>query len=121
MRNRSQTLKWRRPLVRPARHDTSMEERVGRHVVIMDNGCWAYNGQLDHYGQAHYGGTGHGGVFGVAAHRFVYETLVGDIPPGMELHHLCFNRGCVNPNHVTPLTIEEHGAIHEEIRQRLVS
>ena len=31
----------------------------------------------------------------VLAHRFAYETLVGPIPEGLELHHRCENRACV--------------------------
>jgi hypothetical protein len=34
------------------------------------------------------------------AHRVIYEMLVGLIPEGMTLDHLCRNRGCVNPGHL---------------------
>lgn len=34
------------------------------------------------------------------AHRFAYELLVGPIPEGQQLDHLCRNRGCVNPDHL---------------------
>lgn len=40
----------------------------------------------------------------VYAHRFAYELLVGPIPPGLTLDHLCRNRGCVNPDHLQPVT-----------------
>lgn len=38
------------------------------------------------------------------AHRFSYTVLVGDIPYGMELDHLCRKSNCVNPRHLEPVT-----------------
>ena len=42
------------------------------------------------------------------AHRFVYETVVGDIPDGLVLDHLCRNPICVNPDHMEPVTQAEN-------------
>ncbi len=36
------------------------------------------------------------------AHRWVYKKLVGDIPEGLALDHLCRNRACVNPDAWSP-------------------
>lgn len=38
------------------------------------------------------------------AHRFAYLSLVGPIPEGLQLDHLCRNRDCVNPDHLEPVT-----------------
>jgi hypothetical protein len=44
----------------------------------------------------------------VRAHRFAYEALIGPIPEGLELDHLCRNPRCVNPDHLEPVTHEEN-------------
>jgi hypothetical protein len=43
------------------------------------------------------------------AHRYAYELLVGHIPDGMQLDHLCLNKMCVNPSCVEVVTEAEHG------------
>lgn len=42
------------------------------------------------------------------AYRVGYELLKGPIKEGMELHHKCENKGCVNPDHLEPLTPKSH-------------
>lgn len=90
--------------------DESPEARFGRKVTIRANGCWAYNNDLEHYGQ-HY-------TFrvGTPAHRFAYETLVGPLDEGLHLHHKCENPGCVNPKHLEPMTPGDHVAHHARLR-----
>lgn len=61
--------------------------------------CWLFTGYRNPKG---YGMTGDG-----AAHRVVYEALVGPIPEGHDVHHTCGQPSCVNPAH---LTIEDHDA-----------
>jgi hypothetical protein len=38
------------------------------------------------------------------AHRYAYELLVGPIPAGAELDHLCRQTLCVRPDHLQPVT-----------------
>ena len=40
----------------------------------------------------------------VLAHRFAYELLIGPIPDGLQLDHLCRVRRCVRPSHLEPVT-----------------
>lgn len=41
----------------------------------------------------------------VLAHRLAYEILVGPVPAGLTLDHLCRNRACMNPAHLEPVTM----------------
>lgn len=42
------------------------------------------------------------------AHRTTYVVLVGPIPDGMTLDHLCERPACVNPAHCEPVTASEN-------------
>lgn len=37
-------------------------------------------------------------------HRFAYEYFTGPVPDGFEIHHICYNRRCVNPLHLEAVT-----------------
>lgn len=42
------------------------------------------------------------------AHAVAYELVRGPIPHGLELDHLCRNKGCVNPFHLEAVTHQEN-------------
>lgn len=67
-------------------------------------GCWLWTGTIlaRGYGQF-WVGPGHRGLR-VRAHRFAYEMLVGPIPDGLVIDHLCRVPLCVNPAHMEPVT-----------------
>lgn len=68
--------------------------------------CWIWNGAINHGG---YGIVQVGRGIGTdRTHRVVYEALVGPIPEGMTLDHLCFNPACVNPAHLDLVTRSEN-------------
>lgn len=37
-------------------------------------------------------------------HVLSYETFIGPIPDGLEIDHLCRNKGCINPEHLEAVT-----------------
>lgn len=66
--------------------------------------CWDWTGTrtLGGYGRVRW----HGRLEN--AHRVGYALLVGPIPDGMHLDHLCRRRRCVNPDHLEPVTPKEN-------------
>lgn len=42
------------------------------------------------------------------AHVVAYNLLVGPVPEGLDLDHLCRVRHCVNPSHLEPVTRKEN-------------
>lgn len=44
------------------------------------------------------------------AHRWVYERERGPAPEGMYIDHICFNRKCVNVDHLRLATSAENGS-----------
>ncbi len=63
-------------------------------------GCWLYTSSWDRGGY----GTFWDGTRHQRAHRWAYEHVVGPIPDGLQLDHLCRVRCCVNPDHLEPVT-----------------
>ncbi len=63
--------------------------------------CWNWTGYRTSEGYGRFVPT-HGKP--VQAHRFAFEQLVSEIPPGLDLDHLCRNTSCVNPWHCEPVT-----------------
>ncbi len=41
-------------------------------------------------------------------HRAAYEAIIGPIPAGYDIDHLCRNRGCYNPEHLEAVTRKEN-------------
>ena len=90
---------------------TMDREQLGKFWSHVDKtgDCWTWNGRRM--------SSGYGlwtvrprlsKATNVGAHRVAYLLLVGPIPDGLVLDHLCRNRSCVNPSHLEPVTIKEN-------------
>ena len=69
-----------------------------------NTGCWLWTGATDRKGYGQFRSKG----AHVKAHRWSYERLVGPIPEGLQIDHLCRVPGCVNPEHLEPVTHREN-------------
>ena len=71
--------------------------------------CWAWTGFVgkDGYGQFGFR-VGESPKHHGQSHRVSYELLVGPVPAGLQLDHLCRVRHCVNPAHLEPVTSAEN-------------
>ena len=86
--------------------ETRLWERINKHSGHFYAGgeCWDFCG-----------GRSGGGYGQIATdkvkhyvHTLVYTMLVGPVPEGMELDHLCRRRSCCNPAHLEPVTHREN-------------
>jgi hypothetical protein len=83
--------------------ETDKEKKFWERVIVTKS-CWIFF-------QANCCEYGHFGR--ISAHRFMWIHILGRAAPeGMELHHICENKRCVNPGHLEFLTISQHKRRH---------
>jgi hypothetical protein len=85
----------------------STDQHLRRYVAEdrgHDTPCWIWQGTrtVNDYGQLRVGNRS------IRAHRFFYEQMVGSVPDGLVLDHLCRVHACVNPKHLEPVTDAEN-------------
>lgn len=89
---------------------TNLESRNANRFpigyVIQESGCWDWVGTIQALGYGHVKVVGQRRR--IYSHRYIYEEMVGPVPAGLTLDHLCHNRRCVNPAHLEPVSQREN-------------
>lgn len=81
----------------------NLKDRFMQKVNIVESGCWEWNAyKLLGYGRFKYEGEMR------LAHRVSYKIFKRDFNKDLVVDHICFNRSCVNPDHLQLLTREEN-------------
>lgn len=85
------------------RHYSTPEESFAARTEWSGE-CLVWTGNIndDGYGQIYVGGGNTG------AHRYSWTRKNGPIPKGMEIDHKCWNRACVNVEHLRLATRDEN-------------
>lgn len=90
----------------PGKEPIPVIQRIYARSVVQPSGCIEWMGGRNGSG---YGIIGVGSVIDgsrtmARIHRVAYQALVGQIPDGLELDHLCRNRACWRVEHLEPVT-----------------
>lgn len=93
----------------PEEFRASVFERIDENGPVSrrtGSPCWLWTGCFVRGGY----GVVRNGARNSFVHRLTYEWLVGPVPEGMDLDHVCRTRRCVNPAHLEPVTRKENVA-----------
>lgn len=76
------------------------------HEPENEQACWVWKRQCDRWGYPRMNVycAQRKRTVKVMVHITLYELLVGPIPKGLQLDHLCTVPPCINPDHVPPVT-----------------
>jgi hypothetical protein len=80
--------------------DARLPLRFWDKVIVSPSGCWCWTAARVPTG---YGQFWDGERLQLS-HRVSFTVLTGPVPEGLQLDHLCRNRGCCNPAHLEPVT-----------------
>lgn len=81
-----------------------LPDKVLIKINIDESGCWRWTGVMNRngYGRFYFGGKYR------AAHRVVWLLLGRPLSDKHVLDHLCRNRDCCNPTHLSPVTVRQN-------------
>lgn len=87
-------------------------DRMAEKFDVVDD-CWIWNSATRPGRGATYGVFTVGSIVddtrkSIQAHRALWVEVVGPIPEGYELDHLCRNGLCINPDHLEPVLPREN-------------
>lgn len=93
---------WQR--IKSGLENAAIPLRFWNKIRVSESGCWEWTASKTTSGYAEFS---YGGRL-TRASRYIYSALIGPIPVGLTLDHLCRNRTCVNPYHLEPVTMREN-------------
>lgn len=79
---------------------------LSRTKIDPKSGCWDW---IEEEGEAWYTRPRYCSRY---VFHWTWEIFNGEIPEDQELHHVCRNSSCVNPNHLELMTEENHRRCH---------
>ena len=94
-------LSIRRRTMRKSINKTLCKYHVMKNIIVNGSGCWVWCGYKDKkgYGQIHRLKRGWPQERWV--HRMAYRLWRDEeIPRDLEVHHICYNCSCCNPDHL---------------------
>lgn len=90
----------------------ALPERMQNKIEKSAEGCWLWTGAKTAKGYALWApDPEHKRLLAnktKRAHRIIYQLLIGPIPEGLQLDHVCRVKHCVNPAHMEPCTNREN-------------
>jgi len=87
----------------------SLEERLHYNSVLdPDTGCWIWIGRKARNGYGVITLYIAGKTVSKYAHRVSYKTHKEEIQKEKEIDHICFNKACINPDHLQQNTKQEN-------------
>ena len=101
--------RWRMhgdPSICTTNRDKSSSERFWMKIQ-KGPGCWIWTAGTTTGGYGKFTDTDTGKTH--VSHRLAYERLVGQVPEGMVLDHICHVKRCCNPDHLRPVTTKQNG------------
>lgn len=79
--------------------------------VIDENGCWVWQKSLTKHGYAC--------ATKFKPYRAYFQRANPDVDiAGLDIHHKCHNRACVNPDHLEPVEHGQHLSAHRRAESR---
>ena len=106
---------WKRPPVKTkvAPEDEPLFSRmIAKVAFAKETGCWEWQGAKSNgYSAVSVKGKPQRG------HRVMYQLMVGEIPEGLQIDHLCCNRACINPRHLEPVTARQNSGTRVVLRR----
>jgi hypothetical protein len=81
---------------------------VTQTSLIRHDDCWLYAGSINNHDYGVIYLSENGKTKRQMAHRVMYENLVGEIPEGLVIDHLCRVPRCINPAHLEAVSQYEN-------------